>query len=281
MIIRQTLLTLLPALALTPSCGEDSSCPFDGGRAVVPDIDRAVEIRIDRSVFIRSEGLTITFAEVEDSRCPRGVVCVWEGEGIAELRLRVVDGREAVVRPTVRPGTDPERFPWLTAYAFGLKISLLELAPYPDVDRPYDRSRYTARLRFERVGDPAPCRDVEFDSDPAGRCADPLWFDSVRIEDDRLVAALRHGGGCGDHEFALFADRGFAKTNPPTIDCRLVHHNLGDLCEAIVADTVCFDLRRIGELCDGIFGDCGEIVINVHECDPAGTGEMRTLRWVR
>jgi len=274
-------LMVLAVLALSFSCIEDSSGPFDGGTDIISGIDRAIDIRIDHSVFIRSERLTVTFTDVIESRCPRGAICIWEGEGIAELRLRTSDRREAVIRPTIRPGMDPERFPWLTAYAFGLKITLLELEPYPDVDLRYDRSRCRARLLFELVGDPAPCRDVEFDEDPAGRCADPLWFDDVSIDGDRLVVALRHSGGCGDHEFALFADRGFAKTNPPSIDCRFVHYDLGDLCEAIVPDTACFDLRRIGELCDGIFHGCDEIVINVYECDPSGTGEMRTVRWIR
>lgn len=245
------------------------------------DLDRVVEIRIDRSVVIEPDGLTVAFADVEDSRCPRGAVCVWEGEGTAELRLRTRDGRTAVVRPTVRPGSDPARYAWLTAYAFGLRITLLELNPYPELDRPRDRSRYRARLRFERVGDPAPCLDVEFDRNPSGRCADPLWLDEVSIENGRLVVASHFGGGCGEHGFSLIAQQGFAKTNPPTIDCWFVHCNVDDPCEAIVADTVCFDLRRIGGLCDALFGGCGEIVINVYECDPEDPGGMHPVTWAR
>lgn len=277
---------LMPALAfallaLTISCSNDTSAPVDRDYAIVPDLDRIVEVGIDQSIFIAPEQLRITFAEVTDSRCPIGAVCFWEGEGIAELHLRKNDGREAVVTPTIRPGGDPDRDAWLKAYAFGLRITLLELEPFPDIDRPYDRSRYRARLRIERVGDPAPCLDVEFDRYPPNRCGAPLWLDEVSIEDDRLVVSSSFSGGCGEHGFALIASRTFTGIDPPTIECWFAHYNIDDACRAIVSETVCFDLRRVGEFCDGLFGGCAEIVIRVHECDPSDPGEMRTVTWVR
>ena len=79
---------LAAAFALSMACGDQASDPVgqDSLRDVtVPDLSKNILIAYEQTVYIESEGISVTFREFSDSRCPKGAVCVWEGEGIVEL----------------------------------------------------------------------------------------------------------------------------------------------------------------------------------------------------
>jgi hypothetical protein len=61
----------------------------------------------------------------------------------------------------------------------------------------------------------------------------------------------------------LFARPVFMESYPVQMNLYIRHKNLGDFCEAIVEETVCFDSRRIGELYEGVYGDCDDIILNI------------------
>jgi hypothetical protein len=54
---------------------------------------------------------------------------------------------------------------------------------------------------------------------------------------------------------------------PVQIDLYLHHRNIDDYCDAIVSDTLCFDLRRVAELYEGIYQSCDDIIVNVLDCN--------------
>lgn len=54
--------------------------------AEVP-LDTAFALKVGETTTIASTDLTVTLADVADSRCPHGVTCVWEGEARVTLRV--------------------------------------------------------------------------------------------------------------------------------------------------------------------------------------------------
>jgi len=99
------------------------------------------------------------------------------------------------------------------------------------------------------------CAGCLTDSDPAG--ADPQtlriptvmtaeaiepgrWpsdrysLNEAKIEGDRLVLEVQHGGGCKEHEYKLVVSDRFRESEPVQAEALLSHDAHGDLCKALV-----------------------------------------------
>ncbi|HLG13021.1 MAG TPA: hypothetical protein VJH03_00635 [Blastocatellia bacterium] len=77
-------LTLASLLLAAIAAYSPQAAPAGG-----PSIDQEFSLRIGRTVTITGEKLKITFASVaEDSRCPKGVDCIWAGNGRIVLEVR-------------------------------------------------------------------------------------------------------------------------------------------------------------------------------------------------
>ena len=84
--------------------------------------------------------IRLSFDSLQDSRCPTGAVCIWEGNGRIQLILRKGD-------------EDPIRF-WLNTHVNflsdtvvkGLRFELVDMLPYPEVDKDYQREDYILQL---------------------------------------------------------------------------------------------------------------------------------------
>ena len=98
----------------------------------------------DPSFTIGFEGL------VDDSRCPRTVICVWEGVAQVEVRLTTPDGAVEVF-PLFTPCSLPEEFPPVRTVA-GLEVELVALEPYPEEPGPDDPNDYTLTLAVRPAG---------------------------------------------------------------------------------------------------------------------------------
>ncbi len=262
---------LIAAIALSLACSDEPADPVgqDSLRDItVPDLSDNIRISYEQTVFVESEGLSVTFREFSESRCPRGAVCVWEGEGIVELVVENADGDVVSAVPVIRPGRDPERLTWLKAYALDYSITLLELEPYPDLDDPSRPEEYTALLAIEKLPDPTGCDHVMFtQGDPAVMCRDELEIKGGAIDGIVLEVYVSYGGGCGDHEFILLGRPNFMESFPVQIDLYVHHRNIDDYCDAIVSDTLCFDMRRVSELYEGTYQSCDDILVNVLDCN--------------
>jgi hypothetical protein len=263
---------LAAILAVGPSCSDET--PDSVGRGVmpaeatVPDLSENIAIAYEQRVFVESEGISVKFMDFSESRCPKGAACVWEGEGIVDLTIENAEGDVAEALPVIRPGRDPDRFTWLKSYALGYRITLLSLEPYPDISHPSEPEDYTALLVIEKIPDPTGCDHVMFtQGDPSAMCRDELKISGGAIDGIVLKVEVSYGGGCGDHEFILLGRPDFKESFPVQIDLYVHHRNIDDYCDAIVSDTLCFDLRRIVELYEGIYQSCDDILINVLDCN--------------
>lgn len=98
----------------------------------------AVEIQIGEEKKIG--GLLIAFEGVaEDSRCPEGVVCVWQGNARAHFSATDRSGQR--VEFDLNTGLQPR------AHRFsGYTIKLEKLTPHPHVDRETKVDEYVATV---------------------------------------------------------------------------------------------------------------------------------------
>jgi len=62
---------------------------------------------------------------------------------------------------------------------------------------------------------------------------------------DILTLLVQYGGGCETHEWALKTNGAYAKSLPPQITLNLEHNANGDMCRALLTDTLEFDLSAI------------------------------------
>jgi hypothetical protein len=77
---------------------------------------------------------------------------------------------------------------------------------------------------------------------------DRIVVDSATvIDDERLRLYTSFGGGCQHHAFALLVDRAFMESNPPRLRTRVAHDARGDMCKAIVLQTLEVALQPVRE----------------------------------
>ena len=135
----------LAALALlTASCAHAPA----GGKGQVLALDRGQVGRLDN-------GGRLVFANVvNDSRCPKGAQCVWAGTATVHLQL-VPDPAvpDTVNLLAVLDGGEPraEAGAQLPVDTLGVRITLLDLAPYPVVGRRPAGARPRATIRVAKV----------------------------------------------------------------------------------------------------------------------------------
>lgn len=79
-----------------------------------------------------------------DSRCPTGVVCVWEGN--ASVRFRFSKNNESAIFFDLNTSHQFRRDITIDGY----KITLLKLSPYPAINHPIDQKDYKAELLIEK-----------------------------------------------------------------------------------------------------------------------------------
>jgi len=133
-------LTPIVASAVLGACAVQANQPpeEEGGPNVTIVGDTAfLELPVGRSAD--NGELRVTFENVsEDSRCPAGVQCVWEGN--ASIRVTVEMGNESQVA-ILNSTLNPQR-----ASFFGYTIGYRDLSPYPVADTPHDPGDYRATI---------------------------------------------------------------------------------------------------------------------------------------
>lgn len=119
-----------------PGCGKDM-----GTEILSLSLPAAVELRVGQSVVIAGDSpVTITFEGVtQDSRCPIGAVCFWEGDGEAKISIRSFESN--AVACTLHTTLDPR-----IVAAAGITVRLKSLVPVPKVDTWINRLEYVVTL---------------------------------------------------------------------------------------------------------------------------------------
>ncbi len=98
----------------------------------------AFELKVGRCAVVEPLGTKLCFDRVmEDSRCPKGAMCIRAGNARVSLTVAPVDGDAARLELNTAEGPK-------SGVAGGLEIELLSVDPYPVVHRPVDPTAYTA-----------------------------------------------------------------------------------------------------------------------------------------
>ena len=95
---------------------------------------------------------------------------------------------------------------------------------------------------------------------------DPFDLEDIEIEGDSITLNITYSGGCKEHCFSLYmTPAAFLESYPVQANLYLRHNSNGDACEALVNESVSFNLRPIAELYKTAYGKYDEIILNVYE----------------
>jgi hypothetical protein len=102
-------------------------------------------LAIGQNASITGEDLEVTFLDVvEDSRCPRDVVCVWEGRATCSVEFVSPEsgGQTGDTVMLTQPGlTDEAAVETYQAYRIAFRVD-----PYPEAGTPVPRDEYRLLL---------------------------------------------------------------------------------------------------------------------------------------
>ena len=138
--MRKSFLCLLALVALTlflPGCAKGAEVPASLGQEF--------SLAIGQSALIKSENLKIQFAEViEDSRCPKGVVCIWEGR--VSCVIEIADAGSPYKMVLTEPGlTDQPDKEIYKNYQFTFHVQ-----PYPEAGKQISKDEYRLLLTVNK-----------------------------------------------------------------------------------------------------------------------------------
>lgn len=127
--------TLVPALG----------CAANPSAAKTARLGEGFTLKVGESALIEAEAFQVKFVDVaSDSRCPKDVQCVWEGD--ATVRIRVQKADAAKRRLELHTASREKD----TASAAGYEVRLLRLEPAPVSSKPTRQADYVATLSVSR-----------------------------------------------------------------------------------------------------------------------------------
>ena len=110
-----------------------------------PSQDSEIVLAPGASARLTDTNLIVYFEEVvEDSRCPTGVSCVWEGD--AAVRIRIDNPKVSLSRYTLHTNSQFVR----EAEQDGVLLRLVDVAPHPLADRKTQPDDYRVTLSIKR-----------------------------------------------------------------------------------------------------------------------------------
>jgi hypothetical protein len=127
------------------------------GCSTIPQSDykaklgQEVSLKVGQSVLIEGKNLHIKFTDVEeDSRCPRNVTCVWQGQAVSSLVITEPDGSIYDLK-LIEPGLQDG----FSETIFGDVNIFFHLIPYPLNPGEISRDEYRLVLSCHELETPA------------------------------------------------------------------------------------------------------------------------------
>lgn len=100
--------------------------------------------------------------------------------------------------------------------------------------------------------------------------SDAAGIGSAVLSGHWLTLQVSTGGGCRVHTWGLVGTPAIAKSMPPQNTIRLTHNANGDLCDALIYETLTFDLSPLAK----VLKPTQEVILNI--ALPDGNGMFVT-----
>lgn len=94
-------------------------------------LNESFTLNFEQSALIDSENLEIKFTDVNDGRCPKGIVCYWMGEGVVTLKVNETSFDVSTLQ---------------SIDTLGYTFSITDLSPYPELDANVESKDYAVKL---------------------------------------------------------------------------------------------------------------------------------------
>ena len=127
------------------ACASNNALPTEPVVYSQAEAADSVRIRVGQTIVV--ESIKVRFNAVEsDSRCPMDAVCVWQGDAVANLSVEQncecdTPAFELKLHTSLQPKSGT---------AYGFRLELLNLQPYPRASFPIKQDSYFAWIRLTR-----------------------------------------------------------------------------------------------------------------------------------
>lgn len=112
--------------------------------AIVLCLAACKKVELDSSTLYKKGKINIAMLDVQDSRCPIDVTCIWEGS--AAVLFEISNGEEALTF-TLHTVIDVSTGMRSDTTVFDRKIELLEVNPYPVANTSYTLEDYSVKIK--------------------------------------------------------------------------------------------------------------------------------------
>ena len=120
-------LILLLSLSILFSCNDSNDCEgFDVGKEF--------EISVNETLQNCPKNISVTLLDIQDSRCPAGGVCIWQGMILIDDRLSI-EGKDYELKLSTEESVS--RFPAEFSTS-EFTVKLIDAVPYPEVNNPQE-----------------------------------------------------------------------------------------------------------------------------------------------
>jgi len=131
-------------------CKKDDKIVPSNGELIISagetDISNTIGYKTCLQTAYKGDDIILCFDSlIEDSRCPVGAVCTWQGRAMLKFSFTVNQDQRPITLSTFKlPG-----FPSDTIL-MGYKIEFVNLLPYPEIKKSHDLSEYTAEVKVTK-----------------------------------------------------------------------------------------------------------------------------------
>jgi hypothetical protein len=139
----------MPVLALCVlafiACG--ATAKKVGARKTVR-LNQNFVLRVGQEVTVADQKLYVKFVSVpEDSRCPKGVNCIWAGNVRVLVQVTKIGSKPARLELNLNPRDFPDGE---SAESGNYRIKLVGVEPYPVIDQELTAKDYTVTLKVSK-----------------------------------------------------------------------------------------------------------------------------------
>lgn len=126
---------------------EKFGCKENSVTTVKVSLNTDFDIKYGQAAYIPDDDLLITFKEVADGRCPKGLKCYWEGSAYITLVIR----QDWMTKIDTVQTFVPEKIIKIDTSNFYYKFVVKRLAPYPIYGKEIVKENCTLTLNISRL----------------------------------------------------------------------------------------------------------------------------------